>query len=888
MLSQRTVPWLTVAAILFFLVIQAAAYAIFFSDVGFWENLFHAPPHERFLQIFFILAVLVVAQMGRLSLRRLWLAQARQRASEAQYRTLVETSPACIVAHGREGVVYANQPALNMFQIPSFEPFRGASVLDFVHPDFREKISQRMILAWETGQTTPLMDIQVLMLDGTAKDISITTASMEFEGKQTLVTFFQDLTDLKETHRDLRASLERLAWALDAARDGVWDWDIPSGKIVYNEAWARMLGYELTDLEPDVQTWEKLVHPDDRDRGWETLQDHLDGNTALYESELRLLHGMGHYIWILDRGRIVARDAQGNPTRMAGTHRDINIRKEAELALEIHNRVARIFLTGQGVGIYSDILELVCEATGSRAGLFGIVDHGSQLRIKTICSLEEGTAKTVHPGAMVFSSGNLPPFFQEVFDRREPVIQNRELSLFEDHRKIHNAMAVPILIGDLIMGLIIVANRPHGFNLSGASLVESLAEYMAPILQSHLADQAREAQLIQAQKMEALGALAGGIAHDFNNILQAILGFTTLAKEQVEEGSPLAHDLSRVLKASGRGKDLVKSILLFSRREEHERHPVSIQPIILEAVDLLKPTIPSTIEVQANLNAPEAEILADPSQISQIVLNLATNAYHAMEDIGGILTIDLNLIPRHSLESDIPAKLRNLDLVVLSVSDTGCGMTPEIMGRLYDPFFTTKEVGKGTGLGLSVVHGIVVAHQGEILISSEPGCGTVVRVFLPLIAGDGTRPTVAPESPARQPRGRILFVDDEKDITDFGKAVLIRAGHEVTAIKDSRVALALFREDPGAFDLLVTDLTMPHLPGLQLATEVTSLRPDLPVIMITGVSDKYDWELGPRQVITAVIRKPFDQDTLCGKVETVLTMMTQRGESGTDGENPDH
>ena len=256
--------------------------------------------------------------------------------------------------------------------------------------------------------------------------------------------------------------------------------------------------------------------------------------------------------------------------------------------------------------------------------------------------------------------------------------------------------------------------------------------------------------------------------------------------------------------------------------------------------------------------------MADNSQISQIVLNLATNAFHAMEDIGGILTIELKLIPRNSLEQGVPAELRNLDLVELLISDTGCGMTPEVMDRLFDPFFTTKEVGKGTGLGLSVVHGIVVTHHGEILISSEPGCGTVVRVFLPMITANNTTTSDLEVSKtdrrAFRPRGRILFVDDEKDIIDFGEAVLIREGHEVTAVRDSREALTLFRKDPGAFDLLITDLTMPHLPGLQLATEVTSLRPELPVILITGVSDKPDWELAPQRVITTVIRKPFDQE----------------------------
>ncbi|MBU8872035.1 MAG: PAS domain-containing protein [Gemmatimonadales bacterium] len=885
---RRTFTWFSIPSIPLFLIIHAWIDSLFFNDNSFMENLFHPTPHEFFMLVLFIISVLAVTLAGRRDLRRLKMAQDRLEASENRYKTLVETSPACIVAHRKKGIVFANQPTLDLFKVSNFDRFRDVSVMDFIPPQFKDSISQRMESVWLTGRNTPLMDIQILMLDGTTKDISITTTRIEFEGKPTLLTFFQDLTDLKETHRDLLASQERLQLAMDAAQDGLWDWNIQSGDIVYNEAWAKMLGYQLADLKPGINTWEKLIHPGDLDRAHNTLHDHLNGRTAQYESELRLRHGKGHYLWILDRGRIVERDTQGNPTRMAGTHRNITIRKEAELALEIRNRVARIFLTEQERDIYSNIIKMVCEITDSDTGLFGIVDHGGRLRITATCRLENGKPMAENQGAFALAPDDLPPFFRKVFDRRKYAIQNNPLPPFDGHIKMDNAMAIPIVIGDLIVGLIIIANRPLGFNLSDASLVESLAVYMAPILQSQLSNQEKEAQLRQAQKMEALGALAGGIAHDFNNILQAILGFTTLAKEQAESGGPLENDLSRVLKAAGRGKNLVQSILLFSRREEHEYYEVAVQPIVEEAVDFLKPTIPATIEVLADLNAGDAKILADPSQISQVVLNLATNAFHAMEDLGGILTISINLMPGSSLEPEIPAKLRGLELVEILVGDTGCGMTPEVMDRLFDPFFTTKEVGKGTGLGLSVVHGIVVAHQGEILISSEPGCGTVARVFLPAITEFNRLTVTVPESTETSFRGRILFVDDEKDIADFGEAVLIRAGHDVKAIRDSREALALFRKDPGAFDLLITDLTMPHVPGLQLASEVTSLRPDLPVILITGMSDKTDWELGPRQMITAVIRKPFAQETLCSKVETIFSTIGQKGELGTNGENSGH
>ena len=871
MLSRRRLLFYLALTVVGVLCLHAGVDAIFFNDRGFWQNLLRPTAHEVFLHTSFLVGVAIVAGIAAVSLRRQERAQRRHQASELRYRTLFEVSPVAIVVHDRDGIAVVNQATLDLFGLEDYEAYRGTSVFDFIHPDYRAPIAERMTRIYRTGEPTPPFDVQLVMLDGTLREVSIASSRMVLDERPMLVTFMRDVTELKETHRDLVISRERLQLALDAAQDGAWDWDLVTGEIVYNDAWARMLGYDPDELTPSIETWESLVHPADRERAKRTLNDHLEGKTATYNSELRLRHGNGQYLWILDRGKVVSRDAEGRPLRMAGTHRNINRRKESELALEIRNRIARIFLTEPGVAVYPAVSQLVCEVTQSRAALIGVIERPGALRFKSACVQQGDELRPIDPPVMTFGMDNLPDFFREVIERREPVSRNESMDIFADHMQLDNAMAVPILSGDDIVGLIVVANQEGGYTLSDAVLLESLAEYMAPILQSHLSDQAKEAQLRQAQKMEALGALAGGIAHDFNNILQAIVGFTTLAREQVDQEGPLASDLSRVMKAAGRGTDLVKSILLFSRREEQERQRIAIEPIVREAVELLRPTIPSTIEIHSNLDAGHAEILADPSQISQIVMNLATNSYHAMEDVSGILSIDLQTIPRNSLDPDVPAKLREMDLVLLRISDTGCGMSAEVMDRLFDPFFTTKEVGKGTGLGLSVVHGIVVAHRGEIRISSEPGCGTVVKVYLPRLESGAERlPEAA--SGARHGAGpaRILVVDDEKDIGDFASAVLSRLGHRVDSYHDSVEALSRLRENPHAYDLLITDLTMPQMTGLQLADEATGLRPDLPVILITGANDRPDWELAPPRIIRAVLHKPFDQESLCRIVDQLL------------------
>ena len=870
-MSQRKLLLMMGLTIVGFLLAHATVDSLLFNHQPIRNNLFRPSAHEIFLNLAFLLAIGCVTVVATASLRRQEAAQRRQAASELRYKTLFEVSPVAIIVHDDGGLLTVNRATLELFGIDDFEPYRGAQVLDFVHPDCRDRILERRSDLLRTGESTPLLDTKITMLDGTTREVSITSSALVRDERTVLVTFMQDITALKEAHRDLVVSRERLQLALDAAQDGVWDWNVQTGEVIYNEAWARMLGYELEELDPRIETWESLVHPADRERAKRTLNDHLEGRTATYQSELRLRHGKGHYLWILDRGKVVARDAQGRPLRMTGTHRNVNRRKESELALEIRNRIARIFLTESSVAIYAAVAKLVCEVTESSGGLVGVIDRGGTLHFKAVCAATGGELRQVEPAVNAYAPDSLPEFFREVVERREPVGRNHEIPPFLDQLPVRNALAVPILSGDDIVGLIVVANQEGGYTLSDSVLLESLAEYLAPILQSHLSDQAKEAQLRQAQKMEALGALAGGIAHDFNNILQAIVGFTTLAREQVDPDGPLANDLARVMKAAGRGTDLVKSILLFSRREEQERQRIRIEPIVAEAVDLLKPTIPSTIETRARLGAVDAEILADASQISQIVMNLATNAFHAMENMGGILSIDLTTIPRNSLDPDVPSRLRGLDLVLLTVSDTGCGMSAEVMDRLFDPFFTTKEVGKGTGLGLSVVHGIVVAHRGEIRIASEVGCGTVVKVYLPRI-------DAAPEPPAQEPGtgetrnrpARIVLVDDEQDICDFGEAVLARRGHLVETFRDSRSALARLRRSPQDCDLLITDLTMPRLTGLQLAVEVASLRPDLPVVLITGVNDKPDWELAPRRIVSAVLHKPFDRASLESTVDRLL------------------
>ncbi len=372
----------------------------------------------------------------------------------------------------------------------------------------------------------------------------------------------------------------------------------------------------------------------------------------------------------------------------------------------------------------------------------------------------------------------------------------------------------------------------------------------------------------QLQKMEALGNLAGGIAHDFNNILLPILINTELALLEEKTDGPASRRLEQVLEAARRGREVVKQILGFAQPREQEARPVEITPILTEALKFLRVSIPKNIKIVDELQTTSAVIVADPAEIHQILINLCSNAAYAMRDEGGVLKIRLS---EREICPDAAPSASGLGpgpYVVLSVSDTGRGMTSEIMERMFDPFFTTKTLGEGTGMGLAVVHGIVRNRGGAITCSSEPGKGTVFEIFLPRITE---------RQPPRDlgdalPKGteRILFVDDEEIQVRAVSRLLTHLGYQVTGLSDSRKALELLRRQPEAFDLLITDLTMPSVSGEQLARVARNLRPVLPVILCTGFSEMIDETAALAAGVKAFVMKPFSVKEIAETIRAAL------------------
>jgi PAS domain S-box-containing protein len=376
-------------------------------------------------------------------------------------------------------------------------------------------------------------------------------------------------------------------------------------------------------------------------------------------------------------------------------------------------------------------------------------------------------------------------------------------------------------------------------------------------------------QLLQAQKMEAIGQLAGGVAHDFNNILGAILGYAEMAQEDSPAGSILRKDIDQVVKASHRAKDLVKQILAFSRQTETRLIPVQPAIAIREAAKMLRSSLPTTIDIRQNIDLNTGPIYADPTQIHQIVMNLGTNAFHAMEDTGGTLTIFLE---KKTLTNQDIVKHPGIhpgEFIQLSIGDTGSGIEPEIWDKIFDPYFTTKEIGKGTGMGLSIIHGIVKSYGGNISFHSHPGEGTVFQVLLPVMATE-VDVEGKPEETMVLGNERILFIDDEELLAEMGKSMLERLGYHVTACSSSLEALTTFQNLPDQFDLIITDQTMPGMTGIDLARHILQIRPFMPIILSTGYSSLLSEEKAKSLGIKGFAMKPMTRKSMAALIRKVL------------------
>jgi signal transduction histidine kinase/CheY-like chemotaxis protein len=442
------------------------------------------------------------------------------------------------------------------------------------------------------------------------------------------------------------------------------------------------------------------------------------------------------------------------------------------------------------------------------------------------------------------------------FEKIRNVLSGKQ-SVFENTHKRKTGEEIPVEIS------------PHLFDLDGRPTILSRVLDITEHKRSEKERQNLLARLQQSQKMEAVGTLAGGIAHDFNNILAVILGNAELASDDVPDWNPASKSLKEIHKASIRAKDMVQQLLAFSRKTDEVSMPINIAPIIKESLKMLKHAIPTSVEFKQHISDDSCNVMGDASQINQIVMNLVTNAADAMSEEGGLLKVTLENIILQEEKICFDWVLSPGPYVRLRMRDTGEGIEPKIMDRIFEPYYTTKEVGKGTGMGLSVIHGIMKRHNGGIRVESEVEKGTLFEIYFPALE-KAAEEEKKPEGEIKGGSERILFVDDEESMVNLNHQRLERLGYTVKSTTKPVEALEWFRADPGQFDVIITDMTMPRMTGDRLTKEVLTIRPHMPVIICTGYSERMSAKKAEGLGVRKYLEKPIGLRNMASALREVL------------------
>ncbi|HBG21168.1 MAG TPA: hypothetical protein DDY32_18350 [Desulfobulbaceae bacterium] len=641
----------------------------------------------------------------------------------------------------------------------------------------------------------------------------------------------------KQQEARLRESESRFRVMFEQAAVGVAQIDTATGRFVrINQKYCDIVGYSPEEMENlNSQT---ITHPDDLPLDLAQMERLKTEQIHEFSMEKRYIRKHGGIVWVMLTVSPMWAEST-KPTCHIAIVQDISKRKQAERLVYENEERLRAVLEQSPIGIALSRDGIRLDANRAFLLMFGY-EEVAELKGKPLLNQ---IAPHCRP---------------EMRSRVEKRTQGENVeNMYETFGLRKDGTEFPVLVSATIIHL------PDG---------PATVSFYTDLTAQKQAEQERhslQAQLAQAQKMEAIGTLAGGIAHDFNNILGAVLGYAEVAREECPSGSQVAQDLDQVILAGTRAKDLVKQILAFSRQAETEKIPLLPASIVKETIKLLRSSLPSTIDIRQNIDGQTAPILADPTQIHQILINLCTNAFHAMEERGGILTISLTNIRLTEEELAAAPHLQPGLFVRLSVSDTGGGITPEIKNRIFDPYFTTKEIGKGTGMGLAIVHGIAKSYGGFIDCDSNLGQGTTFRVTLPALKEQAISEV---KTNASVPVGkeRILFIDDESMLAEMSRTMLARLGYTVTVRTDSLEALNTFRQAPEAFDLVITDQTMPHMTGIELARTMLQIRPQLPIILCTGYSNLISEDKVKATGIRGFALKPLTRKNIAELIRQVL------------------
>ncbi len=745
--------------------------------------------------------------------------------SEAQFRGMFEEhSAVMMLIDPRDGRIMNANRAAEQYYGYSLDQLMEMTIhqLNRLSPEHVICQMQQAV----TRQTTRF-EFQHVLADGQIRDVEVHSTPVNIKGRMILFSIVSDITERKQTREALQEHWRKLDEIVEWLPVGIGVLDTEGNIIRVNSNFIQLFGYTEKEI-PTVDAWGIRAYPDRayREKVFEQWDAHLADafktgrHTPSVEYRITCKNGETKHVLI---------SFQPGRHQHLTTFVDITDLRKARKALQSQTELLEGVLDSikDVIGVYlPDHTVIKYNRAGYR--LVGLTEQQVTGR-KCHELLGKTTPCRICPTARALVSGKMETMEKYIpeFDR-----------------------------------YFICTSNPV---MDDTGEVKLIIEQWSDITEKKKMDE----NIQQAQKLEAIGTLAGGIAHDFNNILFSIIGNADLLLDDFPEDSASRKSMVQIHTGALRAKALVEQILAFARQEEKKLVVMKMQPIVKEALNLLRSTIPVTIAVTRDIQRDCGPVTADPNQIHQIVMNLATNAYHAMEENGGELKVILKEVElaRNDLSDPDMAPGR---YACLTVSDTGKGMEREVMTKIFDPFFTTKEKGKGTGMGLSVVHGIVKSMNGAIRVDSEPGYGTVFHVYLPIDQ------RIFESRPGGLKRGvpggkeRILLVDDEEAIIGMEKQALARLGYDVTSRTSSVEALEAFRDHPERFDLVITDMTMPNMPGDRLAAEMIAIRPDISILLCTGFSHTLTDEKIISLGVKDMLMKPVLIRDLALKIREVL------------------
>jgi len=750
------------------------------------------------------------------------------RESEEKYRELANSLPQIVFEMNDSGLItFANRNAFDFFGYTQNDFDRGISAFQMLIPEDRDRAMENMQRRL-SGKELGLVEYTAQRKNNSTFPVVVHINPVFHENKP--VGFRGIMIDITERKR-ADEELQKLASVVKYSSELI-NLATLNGKMTFlNEAGCKMLGIDPDEVER-VHIMEVIPDHQREMVQSELLPALMQGNTWQGELQYRNIK-TGDLTDVHAMTFTVKEPDTQKPLFLANVSIDISERKQAEEALRKSEEKYRLLVekTPLGIAFIS----------------------------------EKGQYKYVNPkfvDIFGYTIEDIPTgreWFINAYPNRE--YRNRVISTWLTDLKESK-------VGEF---------RPRTFEVQCKDGSQKAINFKPVtldtgdqlIIYEDITEKNRlQHQLQQAQKMESIGTLAGGIAHDFNNILSGIIGFTEIALQDTPKGSELQANLQKVLKGGDRAKDLVKQILTFSRQSELEPKPVKIKTIITEALKLLRASLPTTIEMHQNLQSNSA-VMADPTQIHQILMNLCTNAGQSMQEKGGVLEVSLTEVKLDYEFAAHHSEFTPGTFIKLTVGDTGPGIPPEIQDRIFDPFFTTRGKSEGTGMGLSVVHGIVQAYGGTITIDSKPGEGAVFNIFLPVVESEDAL-EIKTEEPLFYGTERILFIDDEEFQVDLGRQMLERLGYKVVTETSSLKALELFRNHPEDFDLVITDLTMPKMTGDELGKEFIAIRNDIPIIILTGYSQRITEDNIKRMGFKGFAMKPVVMKELAKKIREVL------------------